>query len=195
MKRRTILLLAGCCLLVFYTFSYRQLPTAALLSSSSFEDTNHAIDLNVPDIVISHLSPYHQGIPTTGVKMIAPDGYATTINFEGFKRDKDTSITVKENSANSFKAKEKEVNDFVTAIMKFPSLNIALLYKKDFKFNSYDAMMLCVADKTSNRIALYMTYGNDRFNVELKGIYRDNESCTMQQIAEAFLTSCYKEKA
>ena len=194
MKRRTILLLAGCWLLVFYTLSYRESPTTMLVSSNSFEDSNAEIDLNVPDIVISHLSPYHEGIPATGVNMIAPEGYTMMVNFEGFKRDRDTSITAQEDYTKSFKTKKKEVDDFLATLVRYPYMNAALLYKKDFKFNSYDAMMLCVADKTSKKIAVYMAYGDDRFNVALNGMYKDHDTNTRQQIVEAFLTSYYKEK-
>jgi hypothetical protein len=126
--------------------------------------------------------------------MIVPDGYEQAVSFQKFYRDKDTSIAI-EQLAESFYDNKKAINAYLDAPDDGGSHHAKLLYRKDFKFNHYDAMIVCVSDQTSQRTSLFMSFGNENFDINMRGICKAGDDEALREMLYCFLTSCYEKDA
>ena len=156
-----------------------------------YSATNPGLD--VADIVSSHHTGLHSAITATGIDMIVPDGYEQSALFQKFYRDKDTSIAI-EQIAGSFYDHKQAIDDYLDAPADGSSHREKLLYRKSFKFNNYDAMIVCVADQTSQRTSLFMSFGNQNFNVNMRGICKADDDKALHEMLYTFLTACYETK-
>jgi hypothetical protein len=159
-----------------------------------YDDSYPLVDLHIPDEVTTHQSSIRVSIPATGVSLVVPDGYHQMVNFKGFRRDRDTSIDVIEDHQVGFIEKKKEIETYMAYLKKDRSTNNeSVLYRKDFKFNGYDAMVICVSDTTRTRSAIYMTFGDEHFSVAMTGTLSDDKDETRIEIINTMLTAYYQK--
>ena len=190
MKRRTVLLFAILGLVMFQAIEHKQKATMGRNNAWSGNE-QLLIDLHIPDAVITYQSPLHVQVPSTGISMVVPEGYARTVNFMGFRKDKDTCIDVIEDHTTGIGAKRRTVDSYISYLKKDRSRSEGMLYRKDFKFNGYDAFIICVSDTTCTRTAIYMVFGDDGFNVAMTGTLAENTEENRAEIVNTMLTACY----
>ncbi|MCW3128113.1 MAG: hypothetical protein JWO03_3771 [Bacteroidetes bacterium] len=190
MKRRTILLLAIFGFIVFHAVRQQQPLAIAHYNSSDWAD-HPLIDLQIPDEVTSYISPIHIQVPSTSLSMIVPEGYEQRINMKGY-RNADTCIDVHEDAGIALSAKREEVDNYIVYVKKDRRADEAIAYLKDFKFNGYNAFVVCVSDTTSTKTVIYMAFGDDRFSVSMTGTLANNTDEAREEVINTMLTACYK---
>lgn len=194
MKRRTILLFVIFAAVITYAISHKQQATIGNAFGWGNDDSYPLVDLHIPDEVTTHESSIRVPIPTTGVSLVVPDGYRQMVNFKGFRRDADTSIDVIEDHQIGFIEKKKEVDTYMAYLKKDKGNgDESVLYRKDFKFNGYDAVVICVSDTKRTRSAIYMTFGDEHFSVAMTGTMSDDKEETRKEIISTMLTAYYQK--
>jgi hypothetical protein len=193
MKRRTILLFAILGLVVYSALRYVPTPLASLRGGFDEYSDQYAIDLHVPDSVVTYDSPYHEPLTATGVSLVRPAGYGRMISQIGFSKDKDSCIDVIEDHSAGLSEKKDAYNKYLAYTKNDHGGDMRISYHKDFKFNGYDAFMICVSDTTSARTAIYMVFGDDRFNVTMSGTMADNTEDNRQEIVQTMLSAYYRK--
>jgi hypothetical protein len=192
MKKRTILLLA-----VLYMVVY-QVRYAHPFQHGSWTDDPYAdaqsgqIDLGIPDLVQSGITALHTSIADTGMSMVVPQGYGPAMTFCGLIREDGTNISVERNYR-SYYSHISHMTDCLTGPPDGASDHKRLLYRKSFKHNGYDAMLVCVADSIHPYRVVYMTMGNDKVCITMKGKCQNNDDEALREIVSTFLTSYYSE--
>ena len=191
MKIRTLLLL------VFFFLALSELlaPRHHRQISWSTDDTDFltqgAIDLNISDVISNTGSEWYSRIEGSAVGMLAPDGFAGSVDFHGFDKNKDTTINVVEDHKMGFPVFRHTISEQLALLTKYAQQDVTLLYSKDFKFNGYEATALYLYDKTSHLTYIFIAFGDDHFSVTMRGTCHADDMSDRDAILSAMLTASY----
>ncbi len=193
MKIRTILICSIVMLIAAYAslkhYEGRQKYTYISVEDApwSWQTDLQSLNLGVADNVISHLTPYHSPVELSAVSIVMPAGFEATGNPGIMRRGADSSISV-QTSAESFYEQRQRMRRCVGAPTDPQGRQLSVLYTKEFRFNNYDAMMVCVSDRLSH-ISVWMSYGDGAHTVDMIGKCRAADRETLDQIVSTFLSS------
>jgi hypothetical protein len=193
MRIRTLLLFALLGLVISQVIRPPQSRHIDLCDWDSTLFTPTICNLHIPDIVNTRHSEWANSVEGSGLSMLMPDGYIQSVDFRGFYRDKDTSINISEDHVVGFPAFKEDIKHRLADLNKCNSPEVKLLYKKDFKFNDYDATALYLYDEHRRQTYVYMAFGNDGFHVTMKGACKGDDLDARDQIVSAFLSSYYEK--
>lgn len=191
MKIRTLLLLAC----FFLVLSELLAPRHHRHIDWSADDidllTHGAIDLNIPDEISNTGSECYSRIEGSAVGMLAPDGFAGSVDFHGFDKNKDTTINVVEDHKVGFTAFRRTIAEQLALLTKYAQQDVTLLYSKEFKFNGYEATALYLYDKASHLTYIFMAFGDEHFSVTMRGTCHADDLSDRNAILSAMLTASY----
>ena len=191
MKIRTLLLLVFFFLALSELLAPRHHRQISWYSDDTDFLTQGAIDLNIPDMISNTGSEWYSRIEGSAVGMLAPDGFAGSVDFHGFDKNKDTTINVVEDHKIGFPAFRHTIAEQLALLTKYAQQDVTLLYSKDFKFNGYEATALYLYDKTSHLTYIFMAFGDDHFSVTMRGTCHADDLSDRDAILSAMLTASY----
>jgi|GEM_PF-6562985 hypothetical protein len=191
MRIRTLLLLVCALTILSEAFSHRHHDHRGLYAGDVALFTPSIKDLGIADQVETTGSNAYTAIEHSGLSMLAPEGYAQTLDFRGFYYDKDTSIHVSEDSHEGFPSIRKKIKLEIAALTRYSPQDVTLLYTRNFTFNGYDATALYLYDEPKQLTYLYVAFGDDGFNVKMQGTCRAADIDNRDKILRAFLTASY----
>jgi hypothetical protein len=149
-----------------------------------------AVSLDIPDEVQSNYSNLHTTISGTNFSIIEPLGFVKT-STSSFWNGSDSSFAFYIDEQRGFGAAKDYLNSCMASMDRGVQKQQAFSYSKEFKFNGYDAIVVCITDNTSHQNALYMSFGNENFSVNMKGAYLAEDKAAERILLDTFLTSFY----
>lgn len=187
MKRKT-----GWLLLIAFFIAYHFIKPEKLVWSfkDNIKADFEAVSLDIPDEVQSNYSNLHTTISGTNFSIIEPLGFVKT-SASSFWNGSDSSFAFYIDKQRGFSATKSLLNSCMASLDRGVQKQQAFSYSKEFKFNGYDAIVVCITDNTSHQNALYMSFGNENFSVNMKGAYLAEDKAAERILLDTFLTSFY----
>ena len=192
MKKRTILLLALLYMVLYQVRYARPFQHGSWTDGSYADAQSEQIDLGIPDQVLTGITAFHAPIGDTGISLVVPEGYDPAKTFCGLIREDGTNISV-ERTSGSYYSHIRSMKAWLDGPPDGARDHKQLLYRKSFKYNGYDAMLVCVSDSIHPYRVVYMAMGNDKVCITMRGKCQNNDGEALREIVSTFITSYYSE--
>ncbi|MBG9378819.1 hypothetical protein I5907_21480 [Panacibacter sp. DH6] len=149
-------------------------------------------DFKIPDQVSISKTASYQQFPGTRVFVEAPKNYELEKQLIRFQKNENTFFQIIESPLTNFAVKKAElVKGFEDAVNtgKIPKE----YYKKEFKLDTYDAVLYYGRDNKPNLEQIVLCFGDKDFSVMALGEIPANDKSSRQEVLKALL-SLYVDK-
>lgn len=144
-------------------------------------------DLEIKDEVNSKTTSYQTKFIGTHISIQKPNDYELIEELLRVQKNPTTYIQVFEAPNSNFKDSRSKIAESYEVAISNGNLPKEF-YKKEFKFNGYDALIYYGADRKNKTEQIALSFGDDEFCVIVYAVFPENDIKIRDEILETILT-------